>query len=106
MNQKSISLFIALVFFLFGCKDEKQNHTGHENASYYTCPMHPSVRSNSPGACPVCNMSLIKVEATTNTPVGQEGNFITLDKRQQLLAGIETDTARFITILPTSTILG
>ena len=27
---------------------------------YYTCPMHPSVHSDHPGACPVCNMTLVK----------------------------------------------
>lgn len=41
---------------------------GEQNAStgasksdtYYTCPMHPSVVSDKPGACPVCHMKLIK----------------------------------------------
>ena len=27
---------------------------------YYTCPMHPSVISDHPGACPVCGMALVK----------------------------------------------
>jgi len=25
---------------------------------YYTCPMHPSVKANQPGACPICGMHL------------------------------------------------
>src|SRR6266545_3362787 len=24
----------------------------------YTCPMHPEVRRNAPGACPICGMAL------------------------------------------------
>jgi len=24
----------------------------------YTCPMHPDVRQNSPGSCPLCGMAL------------------------------------------------
>jgi YHS domain-containing protein len=38
---------------------------------YYTCPMHPSVKSNKPGSCPICGMTLEPVypsaDATTNT---------------------------------------
>lgn len=31
--------------------------------SYYTCPMHPSVRSADPnGKCPKCGMNLVKKE--------------------------------------------
>jgi hypothetical protein len=25
----------------------------------YTCPMHPEVRSNAPGSCPKCGMTLV-----------------------------------------------
>ena len=38
---------------------------------YYTCPMHPSVKSDKPGACPICGMNLVPVYDTkggTNTP--------------------------------------
>jgi hypothetical protein len=31
---------------------------------YYTCPMHPSVKSNEPGECPICGMNLVPVYAT------------------------------------------
>jgi Cu(I)/Ag(I) efflux system membrane fusion protein len=29
--------------------------------AYYTCSMHPSVRSQDPGKCPICSMTLIPV---------------------------------------------
>jgi Cu+-exporting ATPase len=32
--------------------------------SIYTCPMHPQVRKNEPGNCPVCGMALEPVTAT------------------------------------------
>ena len=106
MKQKIIFLFIAVSLLFGSCENEDNNHSDHENAVYYTCPMHPSVQSNSPGACPVCNMSLIKVEKTKKLDEKHKGNFITLGKRQQQLAGIEIDTAKLSIIVPTSTILG
>jgi FtsP/CotA-like multicopper oxidase with cupredoxin domain len=30
------------------------------NAMIYTCPMHPEVKSNDPGKCPKCGMTLVK----------------------------------------------
>ncbi len=29
-------------------------------AATYTCPMHPQVRSDKPGKCPICGMTLVK----------------------------------------------
>jgi hypothetical protein len=33
------------------------------SAVKYTCSMHPSVLSDKPGDCPICNMRLVKVKA-------------------------------------------
>ncbi len=106
MKQKIIFLLITILFALAGCKSNNDNHAGHDSETYYTCPMHPSVRSNSPGSCPVCNMSLIKVEKQNNEHAQQAGNFITIEKKQQQLAGIKTDTVKFQNIFSASTILG
>lgn len=41
------------------------SHEGHGHAgsdvSYYTCPMHTSVREHEPGQCPICAMTLAPV---------------------------------------------
>src|SRR5947199_320192 len=45
--------------------DDHSNHH-HVNAdpTIYTCPMHPEVKSTSPGTCPICGMKLVPVTKT------------------------------------------
>ena len=53
--------------------------------SHYTCAMHPSVKSTTPGTCPICSMNLVAVthdEASSNT--------ITIDNRRRQMIGVET----------------
>ena len=48
------------------------DHSGHKvthtpsgtttsGAAGYTCPMHPEVKSATPGSCPKCGMALVPV---------------------------------------------
>ena len=46
------------------------DHTNHDHSridSYYTCSMHPQIREEGPGKCPICFMNLTKVEVETST---------------------------------------
>lgn len=38
-----------------------------EAAVEYTCPMHPEIRQQGPGACPICGMALEPVMVTADT---------------------------------------
>ncbi|MFZ5801611.1 MAG: efflux RND transporter periplasmic adaptor subunit [Candidatus Omnitrophota bacterium] len=40
----------------------------------YYCPMHPNYTSNRPGTCPICNMSLVKREASADESIASEGH--------------------------------
>ena len=33
-----------------------------EHGEIYTCPMHPQIKSDKPGKCPICGMTLKKKE--------------------------------------------
>src|SRR5712691_8184464 len=47
-------------------KHEHHSDYHHLNAdpTIYTCPMHPEVRSTSPGTCPKCGMKLVPIART------------------------------------------
>ena len=38
----------------------------------YTCPMHPEVRQEGPGSCPICGMALEPETVTAEAPVNHE----------------------------------
>src|SRR3972149_1997140 len=45
-----------------------ESHAAHPNgasdgATVWTCPMHPRIRSDQPGSCPICNMTLVPLDA-------------------------------------------
>lgn len=42
--------------------------SGQEQGVVYYCPMHPSVRQDHPGECPICGMSLVKIEHEAGAP--------------------------------------
>lgn len=89
MIYKLIFLFsLALGVSAFtGCTESGENSTEQATAGeYYTCPMHPQVRSDKPGACPVCNMTLIKVTGGS----GKAETGIKLTNQQKKLANIHT----------------
>ncbi len=60
----------------------------HEIA-HHTCPMHPSVRSEAPGACPICGMDLTPV-----TRAGAEGGVLQLDAQRLHRIGVTTSAVK------------
>jgi len=62
---------------------------------YYTCPMHPSVKKDGPGACPICGMTLVKMteaiqENNNLKPVPGE---VHITPGKELLANVSTAEA-------------
>ncbi len=67
------------------------SHEGHGHAgsdtAYYTCSMHPSVRQQQPGTCPICSMTLSPV-----TYDEQETGVIMIEEHRREQVGIGTGT--------------
>src|SRR5713101_9225168 len=64
MFTRKITLLMTLAALLFGAAScTKKGGSGKpSNVDYYTCTMHPSVKSQDPnGKCPICSMDLVPV---------------------------------------------
>ena len=78
-----IAIAIGLVagYFIFGNKQsnntpaQTHNHEAETvqtsaNSEIWTCSMHPQIKQNEPGDCPLCGMDLIPLEAnSSNNPL-------------------------------------
>ncbi|MEO8169046.1 MAG: efflux RND transporter periplasmic adaptor subunit, partial [bacterium] len=64
--------------------------------SYYTCPMHPSVRSDKPGPCPVCGMALVKRTAMKEAGPKDAKNLkaVSLSPTQRIIANVSVVQAQ------------
>ena len=78
----------------FPAKESTAGAPANLPAAYYTCPMHPSVRSDKPGACPVCNMALVKKTAVREMADGDMTvlEAVRLSSTQRVLANVATTT--------------
>jgi Cu(I)/Ag(I) efflux system membrane fusion protein len=62
-----ILLFLLIFSGAVSCSDSGKKEHSHETEqveenieTYWTCPMHPQVKEDGPGKCPICGMTLVK----------------------------------------------
>jgi membrane fusion protein, copper/silver efflux system len=55
------------------------------DVAYHTCSMHPSVKSATPGTCPICGMDLVPV-----TKAQQQSGSILVDEGRRQTIGVKT----------------
>ena len=60
-------------------------HSQEGDVAYYTCSMHPSVKSDEPGTCPICSMDLVPV---TREEIDTGVIFVNAQRRQTI--GVRT----------------
>jgi len=83
--------------------------TDERGAVYWTCTMHPQVKLDHPGSCPVCGMPLVKDRAPRQFPAGARDlnpqivaqhtppAFVSIDPRMAQNLGMRTALARAAT---------
>jgi Cu(I)/Ag(I) efflux system membrane fusion protein len=88
---------LALGGLIFsGGSDE--NHSGHthqliagENEKQvWTCSMHPQIKMDKPGKCPICGMDLIPLKRSDAGDAAVDADAIQLSKEAVALANIQT----------------
>lgn len=85
------SLFAILM--LFSCRQAKTSQKVDQN-TYFTCSMHPQIRVEKPGDCPICGMKLIKVTKATTSHTLLDTGALSLTDQQIALAGIKTEEVK------------
>jgi len=91
---KKITIFIYAILFLISACKQKQNSSNIASSNvYYTCSMHPQVKQDKPGTCPICHMELIAVDKQMH-----HDNAIHLTNEQLELGNIQSDTVQQGTI--------
>lgn len=68
--------------------------------TYYTCPMHPSVNSPTPGQCPICGMNLVAVTR------GSESAAVDLGTERAQRIGVKTVPVERVAFAPEVRTLG
>ena len=56
----------------------------------WTCSMHPQIRMEEPGNCPICGMELIPLEATDESSENIAADEIVMNEQSYQLANIQT----------------
>src|SRR5215469_8290313 len=56
-----VILALVIIIGMGSCTKPAVTTVAESNVDYYTCTMHPSVHSKTPGKCPICSMDLVPV---------------------------------------------
>ncbi|OVE80601.1 hypothetical protein BVY03_05920 [bacterium K02(2017)] len=69
-----------------------------KNINYYTCPMHPQIRMDSSGQCPICGMDLIAIKKNASEMIQLhsdhkkiQNKIVKIDPRYTQNIGVKTE---------------
>jgi Cu(I)/Ag(I) efflux system membrane fusion protein len=65
-------------------------HSNKDGIKYWTCSMHPQIKMDKEGKCPICGMDLIPVKSMDAGSQAVDANAIQLSAEAIALANIET----------------
>lgn len=97
-SPKSLSVLFLLLGILLGWfffhpsaadKSPAKEKTEESAAAVWTCSMHPQIRQDKPGKCPLCGMELIEVKPG-GAPLSMETSAIHLSEEAAALADVQT----------------
>ncbi len=62
----------------------------HDEATVWTCSMHPQIRRDKPGKCPICSMDLVPLSSLETDDTQTDPNAISMTEAAAKLAEIQT----------------
>ena len=89
-------LFLGWIIFSGGSSRETHSsseHHDHDHGSeetIWTCSMHPQIRMEEPGLCPLCAMDLIPLQSSGSGDASIDPDAIQLSNEAIALANIQT----------------
>jgi Cu(I)/Ag(I) efflux system membrane fusion protein len=91
-----IGIFAGSLFA--GSSEEKQENSKEEQkteeATTWTCSMHPQIKQDKPGLCPICAMDLIPLKKNQSGGEAVDPNEIAMSEAAIQLASIQTTVVR------------
>src|ERR1700751_622075 len=75
-----VILALVVIIGINSCTKPGGTTVAQSNVDYYTCTMHPSVHSKTPGKCPICSMDLVPVLKKVANDSGPKDNSIEAGK--------------------------
>jgi Cu(I)/Ag(I) efflux system membrane fusion protein len=83
-----VGVFIGWIIKPSGEKDAGEKQATEEKDQIWTCSMHPQIKRNEPGDCPICGMELIPLASEGNQILDPEA--IQMSPTAMKLASIQT----------------
>ena len=99
-----VGLFLGWLFFHSSNKEVTNNHKHETEVTHnhktiakeivYTCSMHPQIKQDGPGLCPICAMELIPMTTMESEDEHVDPNEIQMTKSALALASIQTSIVK------------
>jgi membrane fusion protein, copper/silver efflux system len=90
-----VGLFLGWLLFRGDHSAENKNTHIQGEETTYTCSMHPQIRQNEPGKCPLCGMDLIPL--TQKTDSGENNPFVySMSAEAIALANVQTQKIKTV----------
>lgn len=90
-----VGLFLGWLIFKSDSPAESRHNHEQGNETTYTCSMHPQIRQNEPGKCPICGMDLIPLIQKSDK--GESSPFVhTMTPEAVALANVQTQKVKAV----------
>jgi len=83
-----IGFFIARGIYTPAADQDSEVSQSHGEEEIWTCSMHPQIRQDHPGTCPICGMDLIPLEKSSDSD--SHDNLVSLTSTEMRRAGVRT----------------